>query len=254
MEVWGLKLSVWSGSDPAQSSLSEAEIDMESSPSSWPKDTSSSMLAGGRKQSSGKETVEWGDHWVWRSGKTTLPPPGEEETTSARWRQWASPRIGHIAAGPENEARQVRAMSTVGLVQRHLGLGQAQAGNAVIVLIRRFYWSRADLANCSHNEFNRWSRRFWRYCCGHRIYTASRAGQYLYALRQLASHLDWREPIGLQESLKGRTSHNWEFTVMSPEARRGTVIFKSTRNLYIQSEIGIFVYVSTPKNTFWFYF
>ncbi len=35
-----------SGSDPAQSSLSEAEMDMESSPSSWPKDTNSSMLAG----------------------------------------------------------------------------------------------------------------------------------------------------------------------------------------------------------------
>ncbi len=49
------------GSDPAQSSLSEAEMDMESSPSSWPKDTNSSMLAGGRKQSSGKETGEWED-------------------------------------------------------------------------------------------------------------------------------------------------------------------------------------------------
>ncbi len=27
-----------------------------------------------------------------------------------------------------------------------LGVGQAQAGDAVMVLIRRFYWSRTDLA------------------------------------------------------------------------------------------------------------
>ncbi len=35
---------------------------------------------------------------------------------------------------------------------------------------------------------------------------------HLHALRQLASHLDWREPIGLQERLKGRSSHNGEFS------------------------------------------
>ncbi len=43
-------------------------------------------------------------------------------------------------------------MSAVGLVQRRLGVGQAQAGNAVKVMIQRFDWSRADLANCSHYE------------------------------------------------------------------------------------------------------
>ncbi len=31
-----------------------------------------------------------------------------------------------------------------------------------------------------------------------------RARHYLHASRQLASHLDWREPIGLQERLEGR--------------------------------------------------
>ncbi len=38
-----------------------------------------------------------------------------------------------------------------------------------------------------------------------------RARHYLHASRQLASHLDWREPIGLQERLEGRSSHNREF-------------------------------------------
>ncbi len=36
------------------------------------------------------------------------------------------------------------------------------------------------------------------------------ARHYLHASRQLASHLDWREPIGLQERLEGRSSHNGE--------------------------------------------
>ncbi len=38
-----------------------------------------------------------------------------------------------------------------------------------------------------------------------------RARNYLHASQQLASHLDWREPIGLQESLEGKSSHNGEF-------------------------------------------
>ncbi len=33
----------------------------------------------------------------------------------------------------------------------------------------------------------------------------------LHASRQFASHLDWREPIGLQERLEGRSAHNGEF-------------------------------------------
>ncbi len=37
------------------------------------------------------------------------------------------------------------------------------------------------------------------------------SSSYLHASRQLASQLDWREPIGLQERLEGRSSHNGEF-------------------------------------------
>ncbi len=72
----GSELPDCSGSDPAHSSFSEAEMDMASSPSSWPKATNPSMLEGGRKQSSGKEIGECGDRWVRRHGKTALPPPG----------------------------------------------------------------------------------------------------------------------------------------------------------------------------------
>ncbi len=41
------------------------------------------------------------------------------------------------------------------------------------------------------------------------------------------SHLDWREPIGLQERLKGRSSHNGEFLISSLESRH----FKSRESL-----------------------
>ncbi len=49
------------------------------------------------------------------------------------------------------------------------------------------------------------------YCRGLRILYGLSSSSYLHAVRQLASHLDWREPIGLQESLEGRNSHNGEF-------------------------------------------
>ncbi len=78
----GSELPSCSGSDPAQPSFSEAEMDMASSPSSWPKATNPSILEGGRKQSSWKEIGECGDRWVRRHGKTALPPPGEGGLTS----------------------------------------------------------------------------------------------------------------------------------------------------------------------------
>ncbi len=53
----------------------------------------------------------------------------------------------HIAAGPEHADRKVRAKSTVGLVQRRLGVSQAQAGDAMEMLIQRFDGSRADLTH-----------------------------------------------------------------------------------------------------------
>ncbi len=37
------------------------------------------------------------------------------------------------------------------------------------------------------------------------------SSSYLHASRQLVSHLDWREPIGFQERLEWRSSHNGEF-------------------------------------------
>ncbi len=36
------------------------------------------------------------------------------------------------------------------------------------------------------------------------------SSSYLHASQQLASYLDWRKPIGLQERLEGRSSHNGE--------------------------------------------
>ncbi len=49
---------------------------------------------------------------------------------------------------------------------------------------------------------------------GSAFYTASRARQYLHAIAYFATigqSFDWREPIRLQERLKGRSSHNGEF-------------------------------------------
>ncbi len=65
----------------AQPSFSEAEMDMASSPSSWPKATNPSILEGGRKQSSGKES---GMRRPLGSAarQDALPPPGEGGLTS----------------------------------------------------------------------------------------------------------------------------------------------------------------------------
>ncbi len=62
--------------------------------------------------------------------------------------------LGSAAQQDGAPGAPVRAMSAVGLVQRRLGMGQAQAGDTVKVMIQQFDWSRADLANCSHYEFN----------------------------------------------------------------------------------------------------
>ncbi len=184
----GSELPSCSGSDPAQPSFSEAEMDMASSPSSWPKATNPSILEGGRKQSSGKEIGECGDRWVRGTARRRSRRQERGGSPAARWRQWAHPEqaANHIAAGPEHADRQVRAMSTVGLVQRRLGVGQAQAGDAWRC------WSSGSMgpAQILHTEAitsSRWSKRFWYNCREHRIYTVS--SSYLHALRQLASHL-----------------------------------------------------------------
>ncbi len=46
----------------------------------------------------------------------------------------------------------------------------------------------------------------------------------LHTSRQLASHLDWREPKGHQKGWKGRSSHNGEFSVMSCSRSQGTEV------------------------------
>ncbi len=112
--------------------------------------------------------------------------------TISRWAR--SMRDGRSAQCPQSE-----------LVQGRLSVGQDQAGDAVIVLIRRFYWSRADLANCSHNDFSRWSR-FWRNCCGHRIlYCRSSSSVFacnLHTSRQLANRTSGEEfPWKLEREL-----------------------------------------------------
>ncbi len=40
----------------------------------------------------------------------------------------------------------------------------------------------------------------------------------------IGQSLDWREPIGLQERLEGRSSHNGEFSVMSRSRSQGTEV------------------------------
>ncbi len=37
--------------------------------------------------------------------------------------------------------------------------------------------------------------------------------------------IDWREPIGLQERLEGRSSHNGEISVMSRDSLKGNHTF-----------------------------
>ncbi len=89
----GSELPNCSGSDPGQSSFSEAEMDMASSPSSWPKATNPSILEGGgnspRGRKSGNEaTVEFGG--------------------TARRRSRRQERGGSPAAGPRNVRSRTR--------------------------------------------------------------------------------------------------------------------------------------------------
>ncbi len=73
----------------------------------------------------------------------------------------------------------------------------------------------------SHNLGSaKWRKRFWRNCRGRCIYTASRA-RHICMLRDNWPVIDWREPIGLQERLEGRSSHNGEFSVMSRGCSKG---------------------------------
>ncbi len=58
------------------------------------------------------------------------------------------------------------------------------------------------------------------YCRGRCIYTASRA-RHICMLRDNWPVIDWREPIGLQERLEGRSFHNGVISVMSRDSLKG---------------------------------
>ncbi len=100
-------------------------------------------------------------------------------------------------------------------------------GNAPVTMVTSFPESG--------NETSRWSPwsllvqpsgvqfRFWRNCRGRCIYTASRA-RHICMLRDNWPVIDWREPIGLQERLEGRSSHNGEISVMSRSRFQGTEV------------------------------
>ncbi len=61
----------------------------------------------------------------------------------------------------------------------------------------------------------------------------------------IGQSFDWREPIGLQERLEGRSSHNGEFSVMSRSRSQGTEVTIVTGDVFtpvdrlLYSETGI---------------
>ncbi len=76
------------------------------------------------------------------------------------------------------------------------------------------------------------------YCRGRCIYTASRA-RHICMLRDNWPVIDWREPIGLQERLEGRSSHNGVISVMSRDSLKGnasTMHGGKLRRVVAQSE------------------
>ncbi len=92
-------------------------------------------------------------------------------------------------------------------------MGQAQAGNAEVVAIWRVLGrSRANTAVERHliTGIGREGKDSDVIVVGS-AFILPRAHHYLQASRQFASQLDLHEPIGLQERLEGRSSHNREF-------------------------------------------
>ncbi len=213
----GSELPDCSGSDPAHSSFSEAEMDMASSPSSWPKATNPSMLVGGRNSPRGRKSGNAATVGFDGTARRRSRRQERGGSPAARWRQWAHPEqaANHIAAGPEHADR---AKSTVGLVQRRLGVARPRQAT------QWRCWSSGSMgpAQILHTEAitsSRWSKRFWYNCREHRIYTVSSSSFACFAT--IGQSFDWREPIGLQERLKGRSSHNGEISVMSRDSSIG---------------------------------
>ncbi len=77
--VFVVHVGIWSRSDSAQPSFSMAEMDIESSSSSWPEETKSATDGGGWKHLSEKVTGDRGDRWEWWLHAISSPPPSGGE-------------------------------------------------------------------------------------------------------------------------------------------------------------------------------
>ncbi len=87
-------------------------------------------------------------------------------------------------------------------------MGQAQAGDAVVMAIRRDNRSRANTAVGRSHE----GKDSDVIVAGSAFYTASSSSVFACdrMLCDIWPVIDWREPIRLQERLKGRSSHYGE--------------------------------------------
>ncbi len=63
----------------------------------------------------------------------------------------------------------------------------------------------------------------------------------------IGQSFDWREPIGLQERLEGRSSHNGEFSVMSRSRSQGTEVTIVTGDVFWSTPEPMWLYL-TPQH------
>ncbi len=121
-------------------------------------------------------------------------------------------------------------------------------GNAPVTMVTSFPESG--------NETSRWSLlvqpsgvqfRFWRNCRGRCIINCLSSSSYC-MLRDNWPVIDWREPIGLQERLEGRSSHNGEISVMSRSRFQGTEGYHSNRSVFRVGLVGLVtLYISDER-------
>ncbi len=110
-------------------------------------------------------------------------------------------------------------------------MGQAQAGNSVVMAIRWvFDRSRADTAvGRHHTGIGREGKDSDVIVVGFAFILPLELVIFA-CFATIGQSVDCREPIGLQERLEGRSSHNGEFSVMSCESSKGNQGYAS--NLY----------------------
>ncbi len=100
-------------------------------------------------------------------------------------------------------------------------------GNAPVTMVTSVPWKQERditvIAVIAASSAKRRSVQILTYCRGRCIYTASRA-RHICMLRDNWPVIDWREPIGLQERLEGRSSHNGVISVMSRSRFQGTEV------------------------------